>query len=436
MSELLELGKNACDAKYVLQKLTTEEKNKALQTAANDLCERQEEILAANVLDLENGKNNGMNPGLLDRLKLTGERIAQIAEGLRQIAALPDCIGETMEHFERPNGLKIDKVRVPLGVIGIIYEARPNVTADAFGLCFKTGNAVILKGGSDAIHSNIAIVKVLQDALEACSMPRTAVQLIEDTDRAVTAQFMKMKEYVDIVEDTSHASAQELMTAKGLVDLLIPRGGAGLIRACVENATVPCIETGTGICHVYVDKDADVDMAVKILMNAKTQRIGVCNACESLVVHRAVRDKFLPKMAEALKTKNVELRGDESTREILPDCIPATEEDYGTEYLDYILSVKTVDSVEEAIAHVNRYNTKHSECIVTENTETAESFLNEVDAACVYVNASTRFTDGFEFGFGAEIGISTQKLHARGPMGLKELTSYKYKIHGNGQIRR
>ena len=288
MSELLELGKNACDAKYVLQKLTTEEKNKALQTAANDLCERQEEILAANVLDLENGKNNGMNPGLLDRLKLTGERIAQIAEGLRQIAALPDCIGETMEHFERPNGLKIDKVRVPLGVIGIIYEARPNVTADAFGLCFKTGNAVILKGGSDAIHSNIAIVKVLQDALEACSMPRTAVQLIEDTDRAVTAQFMKMKEYVDV---------------------LIPRGGAGLIRSVVENSTIPVIETGTGNCHVYVDKDADVDMAVKILMNAKTQRIGVCNACESLVVHRAVRDKFLPKMAEALKTKNVELRG-------------------------------------------------------------------------------------------------------------------------------
>ena len=325
MSELLELGKNACDAKYVLQKLTTEEKNKALQTAANDLCERQEEILAANVLDLENGKNNGMNPGLLDRLKLTGERIAQIAEGLRQIAALPDCIGETMEHFERPNGLKIDKVRVPLGVIGIIYEARPNVTADAFGLCFKTGNAVILKGGSDAIHSNIAIVKVLQDALEACSMPRTAVQLIEDTDRAVTAQFMKMKEYVDV---------------------LIPRGGAGLIRSVVENSTIPVIETGTGNCHVYVDKDADVDMAVKILMNAKTQRIGVCNACESLVVHRAVRDKFLPKMAETLKTKNVELRGDESTREILPDCIPATEEDYGTEYLDYILSVKTVDSVE------------------------------------------------------------------------------------------
>ena len=291
MSELLELGKNACDAKYVLQKLTTEEKNKALQTAANDLCERQEEILAANVLDLENGKNNGMNPGLLDRLKLTGERIAQIAEGLRQIAALPDCIGETMEHFERPNGLKIDKVRVPLGVIGIIYEARPNVTADAFGLCFKTGNAVILKGGSDAIHSNIAIVKVLQDALEACSMPRTAVQLIEDTDRAVTAQFMKMKEYVDV---------------------LIPRGGAGLIRSVVENSTIPVIETGTGNCHVYVDKDADVDMAVKILMNAKTQRIGVCNACESLLVHEKVKERYL------LEKRMTEEEGEE---------VPADEEE-------------------------------------------------------------------------------------------------------------
>ena len=412
MAELTELGKNACAAKYILQKLTTEEKNKALDTAANYLCDRQAEILAANESDLENGRRNGMNPGLLDRLKLTSDRIAQIAEGLRQISELPDCIGEVMEHFERPNGLKIDKVRVPLGVIGIIYEARPNVTADAFGLCFKTGNAVILKGGSDAIHSNIAIVRVLQDALDVCKMP--AVQLIEDTDRTVTAQFMKMKEYVDV---------------------LIPRGGAGLIRSVVENSTIPVIETGTGNCHVYVDRDADVDMAVKILMNAKTQRIGVCNACESLVVHRAIRDRFLPKMAETLKTKNVELRGDESTREILPDCIPATEEDYGTEYLDYILSIKTVDSVDEAIAHINRYNTKHSECIVTENVQTAEKFLNEVDAACVYVNASTRFSDGFEFGFGAEIGISTQKLHARGPMGLEALTSTKYIIYGNGQVR-
>ena len=414
MSELLELGKNACDAKYVLQKLTTEEKNKALQTAANDLCERQEEILAANVLDLENGKNNGMNPGLLDRLKLTGERIAQIAEGLRQIAALPDCIGETMEHFERPNGLKIDKVRVPLGVIGIIYEARPNVTADAFGLCFKTGNAVILKGGSDAIHSNIAIVKVLQDALEACSMPRTAVQLIEDTDRAVTAQFMKMKEYVDV---------------------LIPRGGAGLIRSVVENSTVPVIETGTGNCHIYVDETADLEMAADIIMNAKTQRVGVCNACESVLVHKDVKDALLPVLAKRLQEKHVEMRGDKASQDACSDIIPASDEDWGKEYLDYILSIKVVSSVEEAIAHINKYNTKHSEAIITNNYEHAQKFLDEVDAAAVYVNASTRFTDGFEFGFGAEIGISTQKLHARGPMGLLALTTTKYIIYGNGQVR-
>ena len=414
MSELLELGKNACDAKYVLQKLTTEEKNKALQTAANDLCERQEEILAANVLDLENGKNNGMNPGLLDRLKLTGERIAQIAEGLRQIAALPDCIGETIEHFERPNGLKIDKVRVPLGVIGIIYEARPNVTADAFGLCFKTGNAVILKGGSDAIHSNIAIVKVLQDALEVCSMPRTAVQLIEDTDRAVTAQFMKMKEYVDV---------------------LIPRGGAGLIRAVVENSTVPVIETGTGNCHIYVDESADLDMAVNIIFNAKTQRIGVCNACESLVVHEKVEKALMPLLKAKLDEKSVEIRGDEQVQESVSGIVPAVESDWGKEYLDYILSVKTVSSIDEAIAHINRYNTGHSEAIITRDYANAQKFLEEVDAAAVYVNASTRFTDGFEFGFGAEIGISTQKLHARGPMGLTALTTTKYIVYGNGQVR-
>ena len=414
MAELTELGKNACAAKYILQKLTTEEKNKALDTAANYLCDRQAEILAANESDLENGRRNGMNPGLLDRLKLTSDRIAQIAEGLRQISELPDCIGEVMEHFGRPNGLKIDKVRVPLGVIGIIYEARPNVTADAFGLCFKTGNAVILKGGSDAIHSNIAIVRVLQDALDVCKMPRTAVQLIEDTDRAVTAQFMKMKEYVDV---------------------LIPRGGAGLIRSVVENSTIPVIETGTGNCHVYVDRDADVDMAVKILMNAKTQRIGVCNACESLVIHRDIREKLLPPLAKALQEKNVEMRADDGIREIMPDLKAATPEDYGTEYLSLIVSMKTVDSVDEAIEHINRYNTGHSESIITENKEAAEKFLKGVDAACVYVNASTRFTDGFEFGFGAEIGISTQKLHARGPMGLRELTSYKYTIIGNGQIR-
>ena len=410
--ELQELGKRAKAAEVIMRNMGMKEKEKILLEVAEHLVEDTDAILAANQKDMDAGREAGMHQGLLDRLMLNKERIAQMAEGIRQVAELEDPVGEVLSMKQRPNGLMIGKKRVPLGVIGIIYESRPNVTADAFALCFKTGNTVILKGGSDAIHSNIAIVRVLQDALDVCKMPRTAVQLIEDTDRAVTAQFMKMKEYVDV---------------------LIPRGGAGLIRSVVENSTIPVIETGTGNCHVYVDRDADVDMAVKILMNAKTQRIGVCNACESLVVHRAIRDRFLPKMAETLKTKNVELRGDESTREILPDCIPATEEDYGTEYLDYILSIKTVDSVDEAIAHINRYNTKHSECIVTENMQTAEKFLNEVDAACV--NASTRFTDGFEFGFGAEIGISTQKLHARGPMGLKELTSYKYKIHGNGQIR-
>ncbi len=414
MTDLNAMGQRAVAAKYLLQKASTEEKNNALIHAADALIQNSNAILDANKQDIENGEKNGMHPAMIDRLRLTPERIEAMAEGLKQIAELPDCIGEIMDSFERPNGLLIEKRRVPLGVIGIIYESRPNVTADAFGLCFKTGNAVILKGGSDALQSNLAIVKVLQGALEQSGMTMDAVQLIADTDRAVTAAFMKLNQYVDV---------------------LIPRGGAGLIRAVVENSSIPVIETGTGNCHVYVDKDADVDMAVKIIFNAKTQRIGVCNACESLVVHRDIREALLPKLAEALHTKNVEMRGDEGIREVLTDCVPATEEDYGTEYLDYIISMKTVDSVEEAIAHINKYNTKHSECIVTENTQAAEQFLNEVDAACVYVNASTRFTDGFEFGFGAEIGISTQKLHARGPMGLKELTSYKYTVHGNGQIR-
>lgn len=415
MTDLQLMGKNAVRAKALLQKLNTEEKNAGLLTAADALISRTQEILDANAKDMENAVKNGMNSGLQDRLRLTPKRIAGMAEGLREVAALPDCIGEVMEETERPNGLKIKKVRVPMGVIGIIYEARPNVTADAFGLCFKTGNAVILKGGSDALYSNIAIVKVLREALESCGLPADAVGLIADTDRAVTVEFMKLKEYVD---------------------LLIPRGSAGLIRSVVENSTIPVIETGTGNCHVYIDREADLDMAANIVYNAKTQRIGVCNACESLVVHSAVGEEFLPKLAAILAPKNVELRGDERIREVLTDCVPATEEDYGTEYLDYILSLKTVDSVEEAIEHINRYSTKHSECIVTENRQTAEKFLNEIDAACVYWNASTRFTDGFEFGFGAEIGISTQKLHARGPMGLKELTSYKYTIYGDGQTRK
>ena len=414
MTNLMEMGQRAAGVKSVLQGMSSEQKMEALSVAADCLEGGCEEILRANEDDMEAARANGMSQALLDRLCLTSKRIADMAEGLRQIAVLPDCIGECLEEFERPNGLKIKKVRVPLGVIGIIYEARPNVTADAFGLCFKTGNAVILKGGSDAIHSNKAIVKVLREALASHGIPGDVLQLIEDTDRAVTVEFMKLKEYIDV---------------------LIPRGSAGLIRSVVENSTIPVIETGTGNCHVYVDKDADLDMAVQIVFNAKTQRIGVCNACESLVVHSAVREAFLPKLKSALEEKCVELRGDERVREVLPDCTPVTEEDYGTEYLDYILSLKTVDSLDEAIDHINRYNTKHSDCIVTENMEAAEKFLNQVDAACVYWNASTRFTDGFEFGFGAEIGISTQKLHARGPMGLRELTSYKYTVCGNGQVR-
>ncbi len=414
MTDLIQMGQRAQAAKYELQKMTTDEKNLVLERAAELLKKRQGELLAANAKDLAAGEAAGMHPGLLDRLRLTEERIDAMAEGLRQIAELPDCIGEVLERFDRPNGLHIEKRRVPLGVIGIIYESRPNVTADAFGLCFKTGNAVILKGGSDAVTSNIAITAVLREALRTCGISEDAVQLIEDTDRSVTAQFMRLNRYVDV---------------------LIPRGGAGLIRSVVENSTIPVIETGTGNCHVYVDQTADLDMAAKIIINAKTQRIGVCNACESLVVHREIKDAFLPVLAGKLREYNVEIRGDEAVCEVISDCVPATEEDYGTEYLDYIISVKTVECLEEAIAHINQYGTKHSECIVTRDREAAARFLNEVDAACVYVNASTRFTDGFEFGFGAEIGISTQKLHARGPMGLKELTSYKYTVEGSGQVR-
>lgn len=413
MKTLQELGQNAKAARYELQKLTPDTKNEALISVAKALADHQEEILKANAIDLKNGEEKGMNSGLLDRLKLTKERIGGMAEGLIQITHLPDPVGEVLETLERPNGLIIEKKRVPMGVIGIIYESRPNVTADAFGLCFKSGNAVILKGGSDAIHSNKAITDIIKGALKETGITEDAIALIESPDRSITQEFMRMKEYVDV---------------------LIPRGGAGLIRSVVENSTIPVIETGTGNCHVYVDEYADLKKAIPIIINAKTQRIGVCNACESLVIHEAVKEKLLPELAAALKEKNVEIRGDEQVCQVI-DCKSATEEDYGKEYLDYIISMKTVSSVEEAIAHINKYNTRHSEAIITENLENAEKFLNEVDAACVYVNASTRFTDGFEFGFGAEIGISTQKLHARGPMGLKELTSYKYTIKGSGQIR-
>ena len=337
-----------------------------------------------------------------------------MAEGLRQVAALEDPVGEVIGMKKRPNGLLIGQKRVPLGVIGIIYEARPNVTADAFALCFKTGNAVILKGGSDAIHSNEAIVDCIRKTLEENGITKDAIQLIADTSRETAGEFMKMNEYVDV---------------------LIPRGGRGLIKAVVNNSTIPVIETGTGNCHIYVDESADLQMAADIVMNAKTQRVGVCNACESLLVHEKVKDAFLPVLAERLRTKNVEIRADEEAKALIPGAVSASEEDWGTEYLDYILSVKVVGSVDEAISHINRYNTGHSEAIITNDYTNAQKFLDEVDAAAVYVNASTRFTDGFEFGFGAEIGISTQKLHARGPMGLLALTSTKYIIYGSGQIR-
>lgn len=413
MTALQETGQKAVQAKYEVQKLSEKEKNRALLTIAEALVTETDRILAANEKDLARAEEKGMKAGLIDRLRLTEERIKGMAEGIEKVTQLPDPVGELLETIHRPNGLVIEKRRVPLGVVGIIYESRPNVTADAFSLCFKSGNAVILKGGSDALYSNKAIVSVIREGLEKSGVTEDAISFIDATDRAVTMEFTKMKEYVDV---------------------LIPRGGAGLIRSVVENSTIPVIETGTGNCHIYIDEDADLAKAIPIIINAKTQRLGVCNACESLVVHEKIREKLLPDLAKALSEKSVEIRGDEKIGEVI-NCVPATEEDYGTEYLDAIISMKTVKNVDEAIAHINKYNTKHSEAIITENREHAEKFLNEVDAACVYVNASTRFTDGFEFGFGAEIGISTQKLHARGPMGLRELTSYKYRITGNGQIR-
>ena len=410
---LEEIGKRAKEAEPILRILSREEKDQVLLTAAGLLVQEQAMILEANEKDMKAGEERGMKPGLLDRLKLNEERIEGMAEGLRQIAALPDPIGEVMKDWTAENGLRIRQVRVPLGVIGIIYEARPNVTADAFGLCFKTGNPVVLRGGSDALHSNQAITAVLKKALLACGCPESAIELLTDTSRETAAAFMKLNRYIDV---------------------LIPRGSAGLIATVVNQSTIPVIETGSGNCHIYIDEDADLSMAVDIVYNAKTQRIGVCNACESLVVSRKVKDQFLPLLAKKLQEKQVELRGDEAAREAVP-MAAATEEDWGREYLDYILSVKTVDTLEQAIAHINHYNTGHSEAIITENPAHAAQFLREVDAAAVYVNASTRFTDGFEFGFGAEIGISTQKLHARGPMGLVALTSYKYEITGHGQVR-
>lgn len=414
MTDLVLMGEKAVVAKRDAARLKIDEKNNALTQIAKAIVANSDTIIEANSLDMKAAQKAGMKQGLLDRLKLTPDRILQMAEGINQVVALEDPVGEVIGMWKRPNGLTIGQKRVPLGVIGIIYESRPNVTLDAFGLCFKTGNAVILKGGSDALNSNMAIVKVIRDALIDCKINPDCIQLIESTDRAVTTEFMHMNEYVDV---------------------LIPRGGAGLIRTVVNNATIPVIETGTGNCHVYVDAQADMNMALDIIENAKTQRIGVCNACESILVHKEIADKFLPLLANRLFGHNVEIRGDEQSRFIIPEFKEATEEDYGTEYLDYIVSLKIVENVDEAINHINKYNTGHSESIITNNYNNSQKFLEEVDAAAVYVNASTRFTDGFEFGFGAEIGISTQKLHARGPMGLKELTTTKYIIYGNGQIR-
>lgn len=411
---LTDMGKGAKDASRILNTLGSREKNMGLQEAARAILHNEEEILTANSEDCRHAEAGGMNQGLLDRLRLTRARVQAMADVLFQVAALEDPVGEVLSMKRRPNGLQIGQKRVPLGVIGMIYEARPNVTADAFALCFKSGNAVILKGGSQALKSNQAIVKALKQGLLKAGLPEASLQLIEDASRDAAKELMGLNQYIDV---------------------LIPRGGAGLIRTVVENSTIPVIETGTGNCHVYVDETADFQMALDIIFNAKTQRISVCNACESLLVHRKIAVDFLPLLKKRLDEKQVEIRADESARAIVAEFVPATREDWAREYLDYILSLKIVDSLEEAICHINTYNTGHSETIVTADYFHAQQFLNEVDAAAVYVNASTRFTDGDEFGFGAEIGISTQKLHARGPMGLKELTTTKYIIYGDGQIR-
>ena len=414
MSELIRKGKNAKEASYILANLTTTDKDRALESMAKNLLENADNIIEENKKDLKKAVENGTSKAMLDRLSLDKSRIEGMADGLMQIINLQDPVGEVIGMWNRPNGLQIGQKRVPIGVIGIIYEARPNVTCDAAGLCLKSGNAVILRGGKEAINSNIAIIKALRQGLKEANITEDAVQLVEDTSREVATEMMKLNDYIDV---------------------LIPRGGAGLIKAVVNNATVPVIETGTGNCHIYIDSECDFEMAKNIVVNAKTSRPAVCNAAESLVIHEGVAEELLQIFAQALRDKDVVLRGDKKAREIVKDMEEATGEDFYKEYLDYIMSVKVVKDIDEAIAHINKYNTGHSEAIVTKNYENSQKFLQRVDAAAVYVNASTRFTDGAEFGFGAEIGISTQKLHARGPMGLKELTTIKYIIFGNGQIR-
>lgn len=414
MTQAQLLGQRAKQAEKTLATASTELKNKALENMAQELISAASEILSANAEDMKNARANGVAQVMLDRLLLTEDRIVGMAKGITDIVRLPDPIGVTLSEIKRPNGMTVKKITVPLGVIAVIYEARPNVTSDAAALCLKSGNAVILRGGKEAINSSKAIVKALRLGLEKTGLDENCISLITDTSRDSATELMRMNEYIDV---------------------LIPRGGAGLIRSCVENSTVPVIETGTGNCHIYIDKDADIQMAADIVYNAKTSRPSVCNAAESLVIHKDIIKEALPIIKKRLDEKNVELRGDDTARASADDILPATEDDWGREYLDYIMSVKTVESLDEAIEHISKYSTGHSECIVTENEAAAEEFLKRIDSAAVYHNVSTRFTDGGEFGFGAEIGISTQKLHARGPLGLPQLTSFKYIICGNGQIR-
>jgi len=414
VSEVRAKATLAKSAAVGMNRLTAAQKNEALLAMADALLNEQASIIEANGLDLQRGREIGTSESLLDRLALNGKRIEAIAEGLRQIVELPDPVGDVLETFERPNGMHVEKRRVPLGVIGMIYEARPNVTVDAAGLCLKTGNAVVLRGGSAALESNRRIVEVLREAIAKTAMPVEALQLIEDSNRS---------------------SVDEMLKLNGLLDVVIPRGGASLIQNVVKNATVPVIETGAGICHTFVDESADIEMAANIAVNAKAQRPSVCNSMETLLVHRAAAESGLPVIANRMRAAGVELRGCEETRKLIADAKPATEQDYATEYNDYILNIRIVGDLDEALDHIARYGTMHSECIVTDNANNAERFLQDVDASAVYHNVSTRFTDGFEFGFGAEIGISTQKLHARGPMGLPALTSTKYRVKGNGQVR-
>ncbi|PRR81374.1 glutamate-5-semialdehyde dehydrogenase [Clostridium luticellarii] len=402
-------------AARILSNVGTEEKNKALLSMARQLKKSEDNILRANEVDLKNAKKSGKNSAFIDRLSLDEKRINSMSEGLEKVASLPDPIGEGIKTWKRPNGLSIEKIRVPLGTIGIIYEARPNVTVDASALCLKSGNSVILRGGKEAINSNSTIYNVINKAAVESGLPEGSMEFIDVTERDAVEVLMKLNEFVDV---------------------LIPRGGRGLIKSVVKNSTVPVIETGAGNCHVYVDAQADLDMAEKIVVNAKAQRPAVCNAMETLLVHKDIAEKFLPHLGNTLKKLNVEIRGCSKTQKLIPDIKLASEEDYETEFLDLVLAVKVVDSIDEAIDHIYKYGTKHSESIITDNYTSSQKFLKEVDAAAVYVNASTRFTDGGEFGFGAEIGISTQKLHARGPMGLNELTTTKYMIYGNGQTRK